>query len=67
MGFVVVDRSGTWNPAIETLASETAAVEEEAEIEEIVRPEAENVVPQCVRVARKRGDEQVFYEEDHSG
>jgi hypothetical protein len=24
------------------------------------------VAPQCIRVARKRGDEWVFYEEDHS-
>jgi hypothetical protein len=62
----VVDRSSTGNPAIEALAVEATAVEEEAEIEEIVRPKQENVAPQCVRVARKRGDEWVFYEEDHS-
>jgi hypothetical protein len=53
MGFVVVDKSGTENPAIKAPAGEAAAVEEETEIEEIVRPEEENVVPQCVRVARK--------------
>jgi hypothetical protein len=66
MVFVVVDRSGTENPATEAPAGEAAAVEEEAEIEEIARPEEKNMVPQCVRVARKRGDEWVFYEEDHS-
>jgi isopropylmalate/homocitrate/citramalate synthase len=36
------------------------------EIKEIIRSEEENMVPQCIRVARKRGDEWVFYEEDHS-
>jgi hypothetical protein len=36
------------------------------EIEEIVRLKKENVAPQCVCVARKRGDEWVFYKEDHS-
>jgi hypothetical protein len=46
-------------------AVEDAATEEEVEIEEIVCPK-EEVAPQCVRVARKRGDEWVFYEEDHS-
>jgi hypothetical protein len=66
MGFVVVDRSNTENPAIEAPAGEAAMVEEEAEIEEIVCPEEENMVPQCVHVARKQGDEWVFYEEDHS-
>jgi hypothetical protein len=52
MGIVVVDRSGTGNPAIEALAVEAAAVEVEAEIEEIIRPE-ENVAPQCIHVERK--------------
>jgi hypothetical protein len=66
MGFVVVDRSNTENPAIEAPAGEAAMVEEEAEIEEIVCPKEENMVPQCIRVARKQGDEWVFYEEDHS-
>jgi hypothetical protein len=66
MGVLVAEKSGTGNPTIEAPAAEAAAVEEEAEIEEIVRPEEENVAPQCVRVARKRGDEWVFYEEDHS-
>jgi hypothetical protein len=66
MDVVVVEQSGTGNPATEALAVEAAATEEEAEIEEIIRPEEEKVAPQCVRVARKRGDEWVFYEEDHS-
>jgi uncharacterized protein (DUF169 family) len=66
MGVVVVDKSGTGNPAIEAPAVEATVVEEEVEIEEIIRPEEENMAPQCVRVARKRGDEWVFYEEDHS-
>jgi hypothetical protein len=66
MGVVVVEKSDTRNPTTEAPAVEAAAVEEEAEIEEIVRPEEENMVPQCVRVARKQGDEWVFYEEDHS-
>jgi hypothetical protein len=65
MGTVVVDKSGTENPAIEAPAIEAAAVEEEVEIEEIVHPKEENMAPQCVHVARKRGDEWVFYEEDH--
>jgi hypothetical protein len=55
MGVVVVDKSGTGNPTIEALAVEATAVEEEVEIEEIIRPEEENMAPQCVRVARKRG------------
>jgi hypothetical protein len=66
MGIVVVNKSGTGNPATEALAVEAVAVEEEAEIEEIVHPKEENVAPQCVHVARKRGDKWVFYEEDHS-
>jgi hypothetical protein len=66
MGVVVVEKSGTRNPATEALAVEAAVVKEEVEIEEIVFPEEENVAPQCVWVARKRGDEWVFYEEDHS-
>jgi hypothetical protein len=66
MAFAVVDRSGTGNPATEALAGEAAVVEEEAEIEEIVHPKEENMAPQRVHVARKRGDEWVFYEEDHS-
>jgi hypothetical protein len=66
MGIVVVEESSTRNPATEAPAAEAAATEEEAEIEEIIRPEEEKVAPQCVHVARKRGDEWVFYEEDHS-
>jgi hypothetical protein len=62
----VVDKSGTRNPATEALVGEAAAVEEEAEIEEFVRPKEENMAPQCIRIASKRGDEWVFYEEDHS-
>jgi hypothetical protein len=38
-------------------AAEATATEEEAEIEEIIRPEEEKVAPQCVCVARKCGDE----------
>jgi hypothetical protein len=66
MGVVVVDKSGTGNPAIEAPAVEATVVEEEVEIKEIVYPEEENVAPQCIRVVRKWGDEWVFYEEDHS-
>jgi hypothetical protein len=66
MGVVVVKESGTRNPATEAPTVEAAATEEEAEIEEIIRPEEEKVAPQCVRIVRKRGDEWVFYEEDHS-
>jgi hypothetical protein len=66
MGVVVVEKSGTRNPATEAPAVEAATVEEEAEIEEIVCPEEENMAPQCIWVVRKRGDEWVFYEEDHS-
>jgi hypothetical protein len=66
MGIVVVDRSGIGNPATEALAVKTAMVEVEAEIEEIIHPEEENMAPQCVHVARKRCDEWVLYEEDHS-
>jgi hypothetical protein len=53
MGVVVVEKSGTGNSAIEAPAVEAAVVGEEAEIEEIIRPEEENVAPQCVCVARK--------------
>jgi hypothetical protein len=66
MGVVVVEKSDTRNPTTEAPVVKATAVEEEAEIEEIVRPEEENVVPQCVRVMRKQGDEWVFYEEGHS-
>jgi hypothetical protein len=66
MGIVVVDKSITGNLAIEAPTVETVVVEEEVEIEEIIHLEEENVAPQCVRVARKRGDKWVFYEEDHS-
>jgi hypothetical protein len=65
MGIVVVKKSGIGNPTTEALAVKAIAVEEKAEIKEIIHPEEENVAPQCVRVARKRGDEWVFYEEDH--
>jgi hypothetical protein len=66
MGVVVVKESGTRNPATKAPAGEATSAEEEAEIEEIICPEEEKVVPQCIHVARKRGDEWVFYEEDHS-
>jgi hypothetical protein len=66
MGVVVVEKSGTRNPTTEAPAVEATTVEEEAEIEEIVRLEEENVAPQCVWVARKHGDKWLFYEEDHS-
>jgi hypothetical protein len=51
---------------MEAPAIKAATVEEEAEIEGIIRLEEENVAPQCVRVARKQGDEWVFYEKDNS-
>jgi hypothetical protein len=51
---------------MEAPAIKAATVEEEAEIEGIIHLEEENVVPQCVRVARKQGDEWVFYEKDNS-
>jgi hypothetical protein len=66
MGVMVVEESDAGNPTTEAPAAEDAATEEEVEIEEIVRPEEEKVAPQCVRVVRKRDDEWVFYEEDHS-
>jgi hypothetical protein len=66
MGVVEVEESGTRNPATEAPVAKAAATKEEAEIEEIIHPEEEKVAPQCVRVVRKRGDEWVFYEEDHS-
>jgi hypothetical protein len=65
MDVVVVKQSGTGNPTTEALVAEAAATEEEAKIEEIICLDEEKVAPQCVRVARKRGDEWVFYEEDH--
>jgi hypothetical protein len=67
MGLVLVDSEGrVKNPAVEALAAEATEVEEEPEIEEIIHPEEDVVAPQCIHVARKRGDEWVFYEEDHS-
>jgi hypothetical protein len=51
---------------MEAPAVEAAATEEEVEIEEIICPEEEKVVPQCVHVTRKQDNEWVFYEEDHS-
>jgi hypothetical protein len=66
MGIVVVDESGTENPATEAPTAEGDATGEEAKIEEIVSPQEERVAPQCVHVTRKRGDEWVFYDEDHS-
>jgi hypothetical protein len=66
MGAVVVKESGTWNLASGVPAAKAATVEEEVKIEEIVHPEEETVASQCVQVARKQGDEWVFYEEDHS-
>jgi uncharacterized protein (DUF169 family) len=65
MGIVVVKKSGTGNPTTDGPAAEATVVEEEAEIEEIVRPEEEITVPQCVRISRRRGDKWVFYKEDH--
>jgi hypothetical protein len=47
---------GIENPAAEAPAAEATAVEE-PEIEEIICPEEDVVAPQCIRVARKRGDE----------
>jgi hypothetical protein len=66
MGVVVVEENGTGNPTTEDPAAKAATTKEKAEIEEIIRPEEEKVAPQCVHVARKRGDEWMFYEEDHS-
>jgi hypothetical protein len=66
MGVVVVKESGTGNPITEAPAGEAAPAKKEAEIEEIIHLEEEKVAPQCVRVVRKRDDEWVFYEEDHS-
>jgi hypothetical protein len=57
MGIVVVNKSGIENPTTEAPVVKAATVEEEAEIEEIVRLEEENVVSQCIRVARKQGNE----------
>jgi hypothetical protein len=63
MGVVVVEKSGTGNPTIEGLVAEATVVEEEAEIEEIVCLEEETIAPQCICIARRQGDEWVFYEE----
>jgi hypothetical protein len=57
MGIVMVKKSSTGSPATEALAVETAAVEVEVEIEEIMCLEEENATSQCVCIARKRGDE----------
>lgn len=45
MGFILVDGAGAENPAAEAPVPEAAAVEEELEIEEIVRPAEENMPP----------------------
>jgi hypothetical protein len=45
MGVVVIEKSGTRNPAKEAPVVEAAAIEEEAKIEKIVRPGEENVAP----------------------
>jgi hypothetical protein len=66
IGFILVNGGGTENPATEVPVAEAAAAKKELEIEEIVCPEEEIMAPQCVRVARKRGDEWVVHEEDHS-
>jgi hypothetical protein len=58
-----VEKSGTGNPTIEGPVAEAIAVEEEAEIEEIICPKEETTAPQCVCVARRKGDEWVLYEE----
>jgi hypothetical protein len=60
MGIVVVEKSGTGNLAIEAPAVKATIVEEEAEIEEIICKEEENMAPQCVHVARKRGNKCVL-------
>lgn len=54
-------------PATGAAEAGGAVPEEDADIEEIVRPEEEMVNPQRIHVARKRGCEWVVYEEDHSG
>jgi hypothetical protein len=66
MGLILVDRSSTKNLTVEALVGEATVVEEEPEIEEIIRSKEENVVTQCIRVARMRDGEWVFHEEDHS-
>jgi hypothetical protein len=66
MGVVVVEECSAGNLAAEAPAAEGAATEEEVEIEEIVCPEEEKVALQCIHIARKQGDEWVFYEKDHS-
>jgi hypothetical protein len=53
----VVEKSGTGNLATEAPVVKAIVVEEEAEIEEIICPKEENVMPQCVHVARKQDDE----------
>jgi hypothetical protein len=62
----MAEKSGTGNFATEGPTAKANVVEEEVEIEEIIHPEEEATVPQCVRVARWRGNEWVFYEEGHS-
>jgi hypothetical protein len=57
MGVVVVEKSGTGNPATEAPTVKAVAVKEEVEIEEIIHPKKENTTPQCIHVARKQGDD----------
>jgi hypothetical protein len=66
MGVVVVEEGGAGNSTTKAPAAEGTGTKEEAEIEEIVHLEGEKVALQCVHGARRRGDEWVFYEEDHS-
>jgi hypothetical protein len=66
IGFILVNGGGTENPATEVPVAKAAAAKKELEIEEIIYPEEEIVAPQCIHVARKRGDEWVVHEEDHS-
>lgn len=66
MGFVPVGEAGHDNPTIEEEAPEATVVEEEPEIEEIVRPKEETVAPQLICVTRRRHGEWVVHEEEHS-
>lgn len=67
MSLVLGEEAEDVHPAADAGETGGAAPEEEAEIEEIVRPAEEPINPQRIHVTKKRGDEWVIYEEDDSG
>lgn len=63
---MVGDQAEHAAPSGDKVVARRMAIEEEAEIEEIVRPAEEAVNRQRVFAARRCDDEWVVYEEDHS-